>query len=69
MIPTWQIMIRMWQNRAKPALPGSPVAVRWGDFRVPLLEICKPLAFRRRDAVASSHYADGEIRQSYDMGL
>ncbi len=38
-------------------------------FESPFFGIRKPLAFRRRDAVASSHYGDGEIRQSHDMGL
>lgn len=32
MIPTWQIMIQMWQNLAKLALPAPSVAVRWGNF-------------------------------------
>lgn len=38
-------------------------------FQSPCFGIRKPLAFRRRDAVASLYYADGEIGQPLDMGL
>src|SRR5882757_4130696 len=39
------------------------------DFLESFFGIRKPLAFRRRDAVASYYYADGEIGQPLDMGL